>query len=287
MNSSKYHALLVVSNIVHGFSFSILNQRFHGWNSMTRLRNPRLLRINAAGCEKSRLQTCASLHFHRSKSWYRVNLTFVKGETLDQKRWLARPEKITWRIDRFTGVMVRDLVWYLADGIFVWSVEDGWGGERDCKVSTRVFTDLVAPLFLKSRRYEFLRIWNTWKPKSECICLQFSFCRVFARKCKWCFFFYLPSFYHWKVIKSSKDNCFKGIKIFVMRMKEEYLANLCEFLALKNGSRSTKVKFLFYYERFLFIESRPSESFLQLEEKVYTFDQFVSFVTKFTGTVIN
>lgn len=151
MNSSKYHAFLVVSNIVHGFSFSILNQRFHGWNSMTRLRNPRLLRINAAGCEKSRLQTCASLHFHRSKSWYRVNLTFVKGETLDQKRWLARPEKITWRIDRFTGVMVRDLVWYLADGIFVWSVEDGWGGERDCKVSTRVSTDLVAPLFLNSR----------------------------------------------------------------------------------------------------------------------------------------
>lgn len=194
MNSSKYHALLVVSNIVHGFSFSILNQRFHGWNSMTRLRNPRLLRINAAGCEKSRLQICASLHFHRSKSWYRVNLTFVKGETLDQKRWLARPEKITWRIDRFTGVMVRDLVWYLADGIFVWSVEDGWGGERDCKVSTRVSTDLVAPLFLKSRRYEFLRIWNTWKSKSECF--QFSFCRVFARKCKWCFFFYLPSFYH-------------------------------------------------------------------------------------------
>lgn len=132
-------------------SWTNLNPRFHGWNSMTRLRNPRLLRINAAGCEKSRLQICASLHFHRSKSWYRVNLTFVKGETLDQKRWLARPEKITWRIDRFTGVMVRDLVWYLADGIFVWSVEDGWGGERDCKVSTRVFTDLVAPLFSKSR----------------------------------------------------------------------------------------------------------------------------------------
>lgn len=33
-------------------------------------------------------------------------------------------------------------------------MEDGGGG-RDCKVSTRVFTDLVASFFSRCRRYEF------------------------------------------------------------------------------------------------------------------------------------